>query len=106
MEILNSLFEIAFQPGDGSVFLIASAFLGLAVGGFSSLWLAVLFALGVDIALPGAVDMLDGYSYASARFDALQRVAHEGGSGLLLRGVGYFVTIAAIILLKKGLGNR
>jgi hypothetical protein len=105
MDIFDNILGIAFGPGDGMIFLIASVFVGLATGRLSSLWLAVLFAVGFDVAIPGAVEMLDGASFDSAHTEALQRISHEGGSGLLLRAIGYFGTITGIVLLKKGLGN-
>lgn len=105
MDIFGSFFEIAFGPGDGSIFLVISVFIGLAAGRLSSLWLAVLFAVGMDVAMPGAIDMIDGSSFNIAHELALDRLVEQNGSGVLFRTIGYFGSISLIVLLKKGLGN-
>lgn len=106
MDVLYDMLHTAFRPGDAYVFVIAAAFMGLATARFSSLWLAVLMAVAVDVAIPGAIQMIDGSSYDMARVEALHRIAIEGGAGLLLRTVGYFIAISFIVMIKKTLGHE
>jgi len=106
MEALSMVLQMAFEPGDGSIFLMTSVFFGLATGRLSYLWLAVLLAVGVDLLIPGVLQVADGYSFAQAKAEVISRVSDSGGTGALLRTIGYFASISLIILLKKGLGSN
>lgn len=106
LDVLHDMLNTAFAPGDATIFLIAAVFVGLAAGRFSALLPAVLMAVAVDVAIPGAMQMMDGASYEFARTEAIHRVAAEGGSGLLMRAVGYFGVITMILMIKRILGNR
>ncbi|VAV97794.1 hypothetical protein MNBD_ALPHA06-889 [hydrothermal vent metagenome] len=106
MEFFDNILQVAFQPGDLSIFVFASAGIGLATGRFSSLWLAVLFAVGIDAFTPVVLELLDGSSYEWARLEAVGRIAEQGGSGLVMRSVGYFGSITGVLLLKKALAGK
>ncbi len=106
METFSTILQLAFEPGDGSVFLITSMFFGLATGRLSYLWLAVLLAAGVDVLTPGVLQIVDGYSLQQAKIEIISRTSESGGIGILIRTIGYFASISVIVLLKKGLGTE
>ncbi len=105
MEIFGDIFGQAFGPNDMRIFILAALCIGFVSWKLSGLWIAVLFAIALDIMLPGMFKMLDGASLAFAQAETMQRISSEGGSGILLRGVGYFAVIPMIILIKKGLAE-
>jgi len=106
MEFVGSFIDMAFGPGDGAVFVLVSVFIGLATGRLSSLWLAVLFAAAIDASMFAMLDLAEGGSFETVNAQVLDRIAENNGSGILLRSIGYFGSIASIVVLKKSLGGQ
>ncbi len=106
METLKLISDIAFAPGELGVCAGIAAIIGLATGQFSRIWLAVLLALGADMAWPWVLEISQGFDASLAREAATTHLMRDGGAAIALRMVLYFAAISVILTFKRLLGSE
>jgi hypothetical protein len=106
MEILDLVGEVAFAPGELAIYATIATIIGLATGQFSRIWLAVLLALGADMAWPWILQASNGVDMAEARNAAMAHLQRDGGAAIALRMVLYFAGISMILAFKRMLGSE
>jgi len=106
METFKLISDIAFAPGELVVCAGIATIIGLATGQFSRIWLAVLLALGADMAWPWILETSNGYDAGLAREAATSHLIRDGGAAIALRMVLYFAAISVILTFKRLLGSE